>query len=234
MPHTMNILLRHYAFLAQLARLPVARLQFHAHLHPDNINTTYRIFTKRHPRYKIIRNKTIGAALIDLHQFDTLETYLDSIKGKNLGAYHAKRARSRGYRFDDIDRNGHVDAIHEINTALEDRQGRPMDQHYLEKKQHFESLSHFRYCGILDANGRLQAYCNYAYFGNFVAFSQLMGKRNNDGIMHLMVVEIVARLIAEGKVKYLMYDTFFGARAGLQQFKTILGFKPYRAKYSLQ
>jgi hypothetical protein len=31
-----------------------------------------------------------------------------------------------------------------------------------------------------------------------------------------------------------MYDTFFGAQPGMRQFKTILGFKPYRAKYRLQ
>ena len=52
--------------------------------------------------------------------------------------------------------------------------------------------------------------------------------------MHLLVVEIVCQLIAQGQVDYLMYDTFFGAQPGMQQFKKILGFKPYRAKYSLQ
>jgi hypothetical protein len=31
-----------------------------------------------------------------------------------------------------------------------------------------------------------------------------------------------------------MYDTFFGAREGLQNFKRIVGFEPYRVRYSLQ
>jgi hypothetical protein len=35
-------------------------------------------------------------------------------------------------------------------------------------------------------------------------------------------------------VRYVMYDTFFGAQSGLQQFKRVLGFQPYRVKYTLQ
>jgi hypothetical protein len=31
-----------------------------------------------------------------------------------------------------------------------------------------------------------------------------------------------------------MYDTYFGASPGLKAFKTMLGFQPYRAKYSIQ
>jgi hypothetical protein len=34
-------------------------------------------------------------------------------------------------------------------------------------------------------------------------------------------------------MRYLMYDTFFGAQPGMRNFKTVLGFRPYRAKYSL-
>jgi hypothetical protein len=31
-----------------------------------------------------------------------------------------------------------------------------------------------------------------------------------------------------------MYDTFFGAQPGMQSFKKILGFRPYRVRYALQ
>jgi hypothetical protein len=58
--------------------------------------------------------------------------------------------------------------------------------------------------------------------------------RNNDGIMLLLMVDIVSRLLEQKQVRYVMYDTFFGAQPGLQQFKRILGFQPYRVKYSLQ
>ena len=230
----MNALLRHFDTVRQIIRLPVASLRFDAHIDPQDIPHTYRYFTKRHPRYRIIRNKTIGAALIDLERFADTPAYLDDIQGKNRGAWHARRARARGYVCREIDRNQHVDEIHAINTSLDVRQGRRMDRHYLDKVTQFEKRSHFSYYGVLDPAGKLVAYANLGHYGNFDAFSQLMGLRNNDGIMHLMVVEIAARLIERRQVRYLMYDTFFGAQPGLQQFKRIVGFQPFRVRYSLQ
>jgi hypothetical protein len=230
----MHSLLQHYDTLVQVIRLPVARLAFHRHIDPVNITSTYRNYTRPHPRYKVFRNKTLGAALIDLRAVDTRDKYLDLIKGKNNGAWHAKRARSRGYVVAEIDRNAHIDDIHHINTSEECRQGRPMEQHYTEKVMHFDTLKHFRYYGVLNGDGKLMAYGTIGMYGNFGGFSQLIGVRNNDGIMHLLVSDIVGRLIDDGLVSYVMYDTFFGALPGLRQFKTILGFQPYRARYSLQ
>ncbi|GAB3465647.1 hypothetical protein GCM10027321_30970 [Massilia terrae] len=230
----MDKILQQYKMLIQLMRLPVAHLQFHEHIDPGQIRATYHHFTRPHPRYKIIRHKTIGAALIDLESLSSPQQYLDQIKGKNGGAWHAKRARSRGYRVMEIDRNRYVDDIHAINTALEQRQGRPMDRAYRDKQSSFETLAHFRYFGMFNADGKLVGYANLGRFGNFGGFAQLIGLRNNDGFMHLLVVDIVSQLIEQREVRYLMYDTFFGAHPGMQTFKKILGFRPYRAKYSLQ
>lgn len=230
----MNAILRHYDTVRQILQLPVAHLRFDSQIDPDDVPHTYRYFTRPHPRYRIIRNKTLGAALIDLARFETPAAYLDHIQGKNRGAYHAKRARTRGYVFREIDRNAHIDEIHAINTSLDSRQGRAMDAHYLEKITHFKSLDHYNYYGILNADGGLVAYANIGRLGNFSALSQLIGLRNNDGIMHLLIVEIVCRLIEQKRVRYVMYDTYFGALPGMQQFKRVLGFEPYRAKYSLQ
>ncbi|WP_229463540.1 hypothetical protein [Massilia sp. 9I] len=215
-------------------KLPRARLTFSQRIDPDDIKATYRSYTKPHPRFKIIGHKTIGAALIDLSQFPDREAYLEHIKGKNQGGYHAKRARSRGYVVRDIDRKVHVDDIYEINTSLDTRQGRPMDQKYLDKQERFEDQQHFRYWGVLHPEGKLVAYATLGIYGNFASFSQMMGIRNNDGIMHLLLSEAICRLIEEREVRYVMYDTFFGAQPGLRNFKTILGFRPYRASYTLQ
>jgi hypothetical protein len=224
----------HYKLLADILRLPVAELHFHQAIDPADIGATYRYYTKPHPRYRIIRNKTIGAALLDLGGLGGADQYLELIKGKNAGAWHAKRARGRGYRLRHIDRNAHIDDIHAINTSLEERQGRPMDAKYREKQAHFDTLAHFRYYGVFNPEGRLVAYANLGHYGNFASFSQLIGIRNNDGIMHMMVVDIVSELIGERRVRYLMYDTFFGAQPGMQTFKKILGFRPYRVRYALQ
>ncbi|KQQ89170.1 hypothetical protein [Massilia sp. Leaf139] len=230
----MKPLFHHYKLLTEILRLPVAELRFHVAIDPADIRATYRYYTKPHPRYKLIRHKTIGAALLDLNGFHCEEKYLELIKGKNAGAYHAKRARGRGYQLRHIDRNAYIDDIYAINTSLEERQGRPMDAKYREKPTHFDTLKHFRYYGVFNPEGRMVAYANLGHYGNFASFSQLMGIRNNDGIMHMMVVGIVSELIGEQRVRYLMYDTFFGAQPGMQTFKKILGFRPYRAKYALQ
>jgi hypothetical protein len=230
----MNALLRHFDTLRQVISLPRADLCFDARIHANDITATYRQFTKPHPRYKLIRNKTIGTALIDLAHYPAATDYLDAIQGKNRGAWHARRARTRGYLCTEIDRNHYIDDIHAINTSLDVRQGRPMDQKYLDKVTHYERLPHFDHYGVLNGEGRLVAYANIGRYGNFSAFSQLIGVRNNDGIMHLLIVDIVARLIERQNVRYVMYDTFFGAQSGLQNFKRILGFEPYRVKYSLQ
>lgn len=231
---TMDNLRTYCQTLAQIVRLPVAPLRFSTAVEPDYVRATYAQFTRRHPRFKLIRSKTVGAALIDLSPFDSRDKYLDDIKGKNYGAYHAARARKRGYVCREIDRNDYIDDIHDINISQDSRQGRPMDAAYLQKREHFDVLQHFRYYGVLNPAGKLMAYANFGMYGNFGAFSQLMGHRSNDGIMHLLIVDVVCRMIEEGRIRYVMYDTYFGAQPGLRQFKTILGFKPYRAKYSLQ
>ena len=230
----MNAIQRHFDTLRQIVRLPRADLHFDMQIDPADIAATYRYFTKPHPRYRLIANKTIGTALIDLARHADTAAYLDAIGGKNRGAWHARRARARGYVCTEIERNDYIDDIHAINTSLDSRQGRPMDEKYLHKTTHYARQPHFEYYGVLNGDGRLAAYANVGRYGNFSAFSQLMGLRNNDGVMHLLVVDIVTRLIERQRVRYVMYDTFFGAQPGLQQFKRIVGFEPYRARYTLQ
>ena len=226
--------MQHYNTFIEVMKLPRAQLSFSQRIDPDDIKATYRNYTKPHPRFKIIRHKTIGVALVDLADFPSRDAYLEHIKGKNQGGYHTKRARSRGYVVRDIDRNDHIDDIHAINTSLDTRQGRPLDKKYVDKPQRFDKQKHFRYWGVFNRQGKLVAYATLGIYGNFASFSQMMGIRNNDGIMHLLLSEAICRLIEEREVRYVMYDTFFGAQTGLRNFKTILGFRPYRASYTLQ
>jgi hypothetical protein len=230
----MKPLAQHYATLKTLLQLPVARLRFDPRLEPVNVVSTYRYYTKRHPKFKLVQHKSWGAALIDLHRFDRRDDYLATIAGKNCGAWHARRARGRGYVVAPIDRNAHIDAIHAIHCSVEQRQGRPMDAKYQDKQCAFDVLGNFGYYGVFDSTGKLVAYATIGRYGNFSSFAQLMGYRNNDGIMHLLVSDIVGGLIDARQVQYVMYDTWFGALPGMQQFKNVLGFQPYRARFSIQ
>jgi hypothetical protein len=182
---------KNFATLLELARtiakLPQARLQFQVARDPDNVERIFKHFTKRHPRYHIVRNKTLGAALVDLTRFQASPDYMATIKGRNSAEHHARRARARGYRVVEIDRNHYIDDIHHINTSVEVRQGQTMDESYLTKQLHYVADRNYRYFGTLDATGRLVAYGEVGLWGNFASFNRVIGVRNNDGIMHLMV-----------------------------------------------
>lgn len=218
-----------------IARLPVAGLEFRLDMNPDDVRRMHAHCTKPHPRYKLFQNKSFGAALVDLSRFGDRDEYMGNIKGgRNSAEHYAKKAKSRGYVVVEIDRNEFVDDIHAINTSLDSRQGRPMDDPYLRKVEHYPREKNYRYFGVLNSAGKLMAYSNIGSYGNFVAFDQLLGVRNNDGMMHLMLTEIISQDIESRRYSYLMYDTYFGASPGLQLFKKLLGFEPYRVKYSIQ
>lgn len=217
-----------------ISRLPVAHLEFRLDLNPDAVRRMHAHFTKPHPTYKIFQNKSLGAALVDLKRFAGPDEYMANVKGRNSAGYYARKARSRGYEVVEIDKNHFLEDIHAINTSLDQRQGRPMPDAYRQKQTQFRLEKNYKYFGVLNGAGKLAAYSDVGLFGNFVAFDRLLGLRNNDGAMHLMVTEIICRMIDGRAYGYLMYDTFFGASPGLRTFKTMLGFEPYRAKYSLQ
>lgn len=217
-----------------IAKLPVASLEFRLALNPDDVRRMHGHYTKPHPKYRIFQNKSLGAALVDLRRYASPDEYVRSIKGRNSAEHHARKARSRGYVVTEIDRNDYIDALHEINTSLESRQGRPMDELYQQKETRYVQEKNYKYFGVLNAAGNLTAYSNLGFYGNFASFERLLGLRNNDGAMHLMLTEIVCRLVQARQHDYLMYDTCFGASPGLRSFKKMHGFEPYRVKYSLQ
>jgi hypothetical protein len=217
-----------------ISKLPVARLEFRLDMNPDDVRQMHAHFTKPHPKYKVFQNKSLGAALVDLKRHASRDAYMESVKGRNSAEQHARKARSRGYVLVEIDKNDFVDDLYEINTSLDSRQGRPMDGAYRQKQTRFHPEKNYKYFGVLNSAGKLTAYSDVGFYGNFVAFNRLLGLRNNDGAMHLMVTEIICQMIESRAYGYLMYDTFFGASPGLKAFKTMLGFEPYRAKYSLQ
>lgn len=217
---------------AQLATLPVARLHFCSHLAPKHVREVYEYFTKPHPKYKLIKNKSFGAALIDLRAFGSDKDFLASLQARGRATAERRRALKRGHYLRRIDRNQFIEGIHHVNTSCLLRQGQPMAPDYLEKQLHYEDLPHFRYYGMFDRHEKLIAYCNLGLFGSFAMIDRVIGLRNGDGAMYLLMTEIAAELIAERQLDYLMYDTFFGALPGLRDFKRRLGFQPYRARYT--
>lgn len=218
---------------AQIARLPRARLRFDTALNPELVRRTHRLFTQPHPRYRLVRNKSLGIALLDLRAYDSGAAYLHALRRRDYAGYHSRRARERGYTVAEIDRNDYVDDIHHINTSADARQGRPMDPAYAARIARYETVDGLRHYGVLDKDGRLVAYGDVGVYGDFAATDRLLGYKNNDGVMYLLLADIACRLIDDGRLNYLMYDTYLGALPGLRNFKRKLGFQPYRIHYSI-
>lgn len=231
-PATVVKLIEHASLAVELAGLPLAQLCFERHLNPPAILAAYANFTRPHPRYKVFRNKAMGIALIDIAGFGNAASYLDTVRRRGHAGPQSRKALARGYRLRRIDRNAHLDEIHAIHTSCDQRQGRPIDGAYLRMLPYPEQ-PHCACYGAFDAGGRLAAYCNVARFGNFSATDQLMGYKNGDGAMYLLLAHIICELIEERRVAWFMYDSYLGALPGLRDFKRRLGFRPYRARYSL-
>lgn len=227
--------LLHDARLAiQLVRLPVVRLRFEQQRSPEGIRKAHAHFTRRHSRYKVIGNKTMGVAVIDLRAFGGCpDGYLHGVQRSSHAGPRSRKAAARGYQLRQIDRNEHIDEIYAIHTSCEARQGRPMDPAYRVRKTVFDDPPPFECHGVFDAQGRLVAYCKMARYGNFVAIDQLMGYKNQDGVMYFLLLKIICRLIEEREVDFFMYDSYFGAKQGMRDFKRRIGFQPYWARYEL-
>jgi len=225
--------LREFARLVtEISALPVAHLRFDLAAHPEQ-RRMYDLFTKRHPRFKIVRNKTLGIALVDLSHFRSTQEYLRLVRFRGHAGPQRKKALALGYTVREIDRNAFIDDIHAINVSAPVRQGRPMDHHYRVKKVAFEQPRYVVTYGVLDACNRLVAYCVVGFYGNFAATDQLLGYKTRHGIMYLLLAEIICQLIERHRLDFFMYDTFLGAKPGLRDFKRRTGFRPYRARYSI-
>lgn len=218
---------------AALLTLPTARLQFRASIAPARIAALHALFTRPHARFPLIKNKSIGIALIDLSKFKSLADYLDTVRKKDYAGHQARVARRRGYTVRPIERSAHADAIHAIHLSSSTRQGRPMDLPYHTMQTEFDDAPPLRCFGVFHRDGQLVGYCCFGIYGNFAATDKLLGIKNKDGAMYLLLLEIVAFLIEQDSVEFFMYDTYLGAREGLQSFKRRLGFQPYRVRYTM-
>jgi len=61
------------------------------------------------------------------------------------------------------------------------------------------------------------------------------GDHLNSGIMYLLMANVIEEKFelakTTGNPKWIMYDTWLGARPGLRQFKAVLGFSPYWVRW---
>lgn len=226
-----NFIKAKWRILKELISLP------HVKLNLAGSQDFYEVFTARHPKFFIFQRKTLGVALIALKNL-SIENYLVSINGKNSAAYYSRKAGKRGYIFQEINPNDHLDDLYTINTSKSYRQGRAMDQAYVKIIDEVKMDSRYKYYGVFNTEKRLVAYAYVPLLGEVATINTILGHGEylNDGIMYFLVTNILEELLnmdAERRPQYLMYDMWFGASPGLRQFKCKCGFRPYWVRWTI-
>jgi hypothetical protein len=192
---------------------------------PDE-DALLRRFRRPHPRYKVVRSKAVGVALLPLDDFTDVDAYLAA---RRTARRRVRRASGLGYTvgvFEPDERRAELLGIH---SSIPERQGRPIDAEYLDPHAAYETGPHLDYVGVF-RDGVLVAYSKVQYAGDIAGMMRLMGHGDHldNGVMFLLTAGIVGHVKSvRPQARYLFYDTFFGATAGLRWFKTHLGFQPH-------
>ncbi len=155
----------------------------------------YRYFNRLHRKYFFIRNKSWGVALIQLP--DSFDDYL---KGKEKQALRTNRnhALKDGFRFDIFTPSDYVKDILEINMSAPLRQGRPMNEGYLEEHKVVAWANSLQQIfGVFNKEGHLRAYAKVPVCGEIAIFARLLGHYDDleKGVMYLLISEIVKKCI---------------------------------------
>lgn len=229
----MRILTKIISQLHELAAMPSVNICLWG---DSTSRASYEYFTRRHPRYKIIQNKRWGVGLLKLP--DSFGFYL---KGKEKEYLRRKRnhALKSGYTFASFAAVDRVDEILAINASMPFRQGKTMHSDYLDpiKVRAFAERTGSLY-GVFDQEGVLKGYAFTPVLGEVFVFSRLLGHEDDleAGVMYLLVSQVINEMVARknqaGYPIWAMYDTFFGASAGLRYFKDKLGFAPHKVTWN--
>lgn len=190
----------------------------------------------RHPTLRVVP-ASFGSALMPLP--DSMDEYLGGAS-RRLLRRKRRRAIAAGFRCVELHGAEHVGDMLAIHRSAAVRQGQPMHSEYLDE------LAVTRYAdraetliGAIDAQGRLRAYASIQLLGEVGTFERLIGHAENldDGVVYLVASEAVGNLIAAkrgcGLPTWAMCGALWGNGTGLAYFKRRLGFRPYRARFTL-
>jgi hypothetical protein len=190
-----------------------------------------RSFRGRHPRYKVVRFKAVGVALLPLGDLAGRDDYLAT---RRYARRRVARAERLGYTFALFEPEQRSAELLAIHASIPERQGRPIDPDYFDTGAVRQTGPHIEHAGVLQ-DGVVVAYSRLHYAGDIVAMMRVMGHGDHldNGVMFLLAAGIVGHLKAtHPQTRYVFYDTFFGAGPGLRSFKERLGFMPHYVRWT--
>ena len=188
-------------------------------------------FRRPHPRYRIVGTKVVGVALLSLDEFADADAYLAAFRTARKGA---RRAEKLGYTVGVFDPEARRPDLHAIHMSLAERQGRPIDPEYRDPDAIPVRGPGVDYVGVFQ-EGVVVGYCRVDYAGEIAGLGRIMGHGAHlkNGIMFLLIAGIVGHVRSTStRTRYLVYDTFFGASAGLREFKMHTGFRPHYVRWT--
>jgi hypothetical protein len=150
----------------------------------------------------------------------------------------ANRCEQDGYTFQEINREEHEDAVHDINTSAGVRQGRPMSDSY-QHRPAFTPLPDYpcdrhaiRSYGVTGPDGQLYAYIWVYRVGGLVMFSTILGHAAHleRHVMYLLVRGALTAQINAGP-GFAFYNRHDSGTDGLRFFKERCGFQPARVRW---
>jgi hypothetical protein len=195
----------------------------------------FRYFSSPHPQFPLIPRKSLGAAMINLQG-----SYADYQRSKfrALAKRKLKSAKQRKYSYAKVDAVSAIDQIMDINESRPERGGRPMSPLYFNRSKFGLILREIGNAHVVRCpDGKIVAYALVPNIGELWTLDYVLGHGDHlkSGIMYLLMAHVIEEKfeLAEtaGNPKWIMYDTWLGASAGLRQFKAVLGFAPYWVRW---
>jgi hypothetical protein len=172
------------------------------------------------------------SAIINLSEI-TYGTFFDKWDSKKRNLY--RQSLKHGYQSRELswpERNQYIDDIQTINTSKIMRQGRMMNQAYLERPKEIigRRTCEFHYgsfIGCIGNDGYLRAYITTNFCGELAAASQIIGHGNflSYGIMVNLWYEFV-RICIIRKIKVIVYSRWNDGFDGLKFWKKSVGMRP--------
>jgi hypothetical protein len=206
----------------------------HCAEYADNLYTKFTTRAAKRPGVGAYQD---GASLLVLPE--TYDAWWDAV-----GYYTRRRVRKAekaGFEFRVIERDDYLDDIFAINTSMEERQGRPMKDTYLQRPGPYGPMPAFG-CprhrlaafGVL-REGHLYAYTWVFQVGEMCLFSTILGHGDHlaDGIMFQLIAGALRELIPTAGTRYAMYNMHQSGTDGLKFFKEQMGFAPYWVNWQL-
>ncbi|MBN9294950.1 MAG: hypothetical protein J0G96_13315 [Flavobacteriia bacterium] len=192
-----------------------------------------KAFSKRSWKRLFIPSKKYNCSIIELHKYDDFEDFLKTVKGKNSADYFRRRSMKLNYFWAVFDPNEYLEDIYRINTSVEERQGRQMDQSYKQKVNQWPQDDQNVWIGVFNQDGLLVSYVWLIFMEELILINRILGEGTflKDNIMYLNVLGAIEYIFQNDKARVLMYDTFGRKLNGLVLFKKRIGFKPYTVNF---